>query len=53
MTDDLEEARAAYFADIDALADLDDDQVHYLGNLDQVEDRLSDGIDCETDVETS
>jgi len=43
----LEDAAAARAADIERLAELDHDQVAYLGNLDQVRDPASDGLECD------
>jgi hypothetical protein len=48
----LAAAAAAHDADVEALGDMDEDQLYYLSHLDEIADPLSDGIDCDTQVET-
>lgn len=50
LQDMLAEAAAARAAEIEALAGLDDDQLDYLGNLDQVSDPATDGLECDADT---
>lgn len=45
----LAEAAAAYAADIERLADLDEDQLYYLAHLDEVADPLTDGREATVD----
>jgi hypothetical protein len=47
MSDPMEQASTAHQADVELLAALDDDQIHFLGNLYSVEDPLSDGLECD------
>jgi hypothetical protein len=46
MDDYLESAQAERAADIDALADMTDDQLDYLARIDELPDPITDGLDC-------
>lgn len=48
VPDDMREASEAYDAELEALADLDDDQLDYLARLGEIEDG-EEGIGCEHD----
>lgn len=52
ILDDIEAAKADHVAEVEALADLEDEQVDYLGRLAEVEDPDTDGLECTHDVET-
>jgi len=45
IPDDLAAAAAAHEADVEALADLDDDQLDYLARLDEVYDPVTAGVE--------
>lgn len=42
----LAEAEAEHALDLDHLAELDPDEVEYLGRVDELEDPETDGIEC-------
>lgn len=44
---DLDAARAERAADIEALAELDDDQLAYLARIDEVPDPETEGLGCD------
>jgi hypothetical protein len=46
---DLDRARADYLADLVNLDELAQDQIDYLTRVDELEDPLTDGIDCDTE----
>jgi hypothetical protein len=43
----LEEAHAAYLADLEMLGGMSDDQLAYLDGLGELPDPLTDGLECE------
>lgn len=47
--DPLAEARRQREADLLKLDDMDDDELDYLARVDELEDPLTDGIECDAD----